>query len=217
MHRGWADEDETVSSLLRADGLSTVHMIHRLDRATSGVVLIALHKQAAAQLGAQFQSGSIRKRYITLVRGRLREAVRLDHPIPKAPGEARVPAVTSFSPIASADTKPRETSLLWAEPETGRTHQIRRHIKHLNHPIIGDSKYGRGALNRALRARYGLDRMALHAAAISFVQPTSGEPITICAPLPDSLRGPLEAMGYADAIAQLDQELGHGAFAPKSA
>ena len=83
-----------------------------------------------------------------------------------------------------------------AQPVTGRTHQIRRHLKHLNHPIIGDVNYGKGALNRAARSTYQLHRLALHAWQLELTHPSTGASLRFTAPLPGDLSEPLERMGY---------------------
>jgi tRNA pseudouridine65 synthase len=197
VHRGWGADAPSLVQILR-DQLSVdrLHVIHRLDRSTSGVMILALNAAAAAALSAAFRERQVKKSYLALVRGSFRFSGRLDHPIPKAPGEQRVEAQTSFHCLAQADTKPRETSLVLAHPQTGRTHQIRRHLKHLNHPIIGDVNYGKGPLNKAARSTYKLSRLALHAWRIKLTHPMSGASMSWTANLPDSLSLPLERMGY---------------------
>jgi tRNA pseudouridine65 synthase len=91
-------------------------------------------------------------------------------------------------------------ALVEARPEHGRTHQIRRHMKHIAHPIVGDVNYGKGELNRWFRARYGLTRLALHALEMTFPHPADGSPRTVRAPVPPDLAGPLAAMGLAGAV-----------------
>jgi len=86
-------------------------------------------------------------------------------------------------------------------PETGRLHQIRRHLKHISHPVIGDVRYGKGEHNRLFRARFGLYRLALHAAEVRLEHPATGAPLRLAAPLPPDLAGPLAAMGLSAAAA----------------
>ena len=88
-------------------------------------------------------------------------------------------------------------SLIEACPETGWLHLIRRHLKHLSHPLVGDTRYGDGAINRACRERFGLARLALHALAIDFAHPHRTERVTIVAPPPEDLRAPLARMGFS--------------------
>lgn len=177
-------------------GGAVVHPLHRLDRQTSGVVLFALNAEIAAWMGHAFEAGDVEKRYLALVRGVAPDEGRIDHPIPRQEDGPRVPAVTEFRRLAEAATEPRHVSLVEAIPRTGRLHQIRRHLKHINHHVIGDANYGKGALNRALAERYGLRRMALHAASITFRHPLSGDHVTIDAPLPPDLVAPLTRMGF---------------------
>lgn len=200
VHRGWAKDGKPLVALARAmTGLSTVHPMHRLDRGTSGVVLLALDRETARALAGQLDRREIEKRYLALVRGRPQERGTIDHPIPRRTDGPRVEAVTTFRRIATVETEPRHLSLVDARPKTGRLHQVRRHLKHIDHPVIGDANYGKGPLNRAVRARYGLSRLALHAASLSFDHPATSERLTIVAPLPDDLAGPLREMGFSRA------------------
>jgi tRNA pseudouridine65 synthase len=155
------------------------------------------------------------KRYLALVRGIPAPSGVIDHPIPRAPGGPRVPAVTRFRLLATFER------YAWVEavPETGRLHQVRRHLKHISHPVIGDVRYGKGEHNRLFRSRFGLYRLALHAAEIAFQHPSSGAPMRFSAPLPDDLAGPLACMGIVDAAGTAERvsrqpdrdELGGGA------
>ncbi len=190
VHRGWGHDDVTVSDVVR-DAIigAPVFGLHRLDRGTSGVLLFALDSATAAQYQQQIYAESIFKRYVTLVRGPMRDAVIVDHPISTRGGRKRVPAVTEFKPLTHFE----RWSLVEAIPRTGRLHQIRRHLKHLSHPIVGDVLYGKGEVNRYFREQYGLHRMALHAAELRFTSMNS-ESITVCADMPPDLAIPLEAM-----------------------
>jgi tRNA pseudouridine65 synthase len=216
VHRGWGDDDIVALDLARRLIGARVHPVHRLDRATSGVLLFALDPESAAAMGGQFAEGAVRKTYVAFVRGVPPEEGVVDSPVPRTEGGSRVPAVTAYrrlavveagegegargvAGLAPADPRPwtaaRRFSLVEASPRTGRLHQIRRHLKHLGHPVVGDVNYGKGDVNRLFRERYGLRRLALHAAALSFVHPFTGALTTILAPLPDDLRGPLAALG----------------------
>lgn len=194
VHRGWASDDVTAMSVARNKTRRHVYPVHRLDRGTSGVLVFALDRETAAILAACFRDASIDKRYLALVRGVTPERGRVDHPIPRAPKGPRVDAVTTFARIGVALDR---YSLVDVRPETGRLHQIRRHMKHLSHPLIGDARYGDGRENRALRDAYGLRRLALHARSIRLPHPRGGAPLAITAPLPDDLRAPLERMGLS--------------------
>jgi tRNA pseudouridine65 synthase len=196
-HRGWANDRETALSVARDYAGRHVHPIHRLDRATSGALLFAFDPQCAAVLRAELDGGGFDKRYLALVRGVIAEAVEIDHPLAAEPGAERKPARTSVRPLACFE----RYSLVEATPHTGRTHQIRRHLKHLSHPVIGDTRYGHGEHNRAFRERFGLHRLALHAARLGFTHPHSGERIDVRAPVTEDLAGPLAAMGLLDPAA----------------
>ena len=219
VHRGWGRDATTLVDLVRETlGVEVVHPLHRLDRQTSGVVLFALNADVARDMRDAFEGGepalgpaalandtvngrvigsdSVEKRYLALVRGVAPESGRIDHPIPRREGGPRVPAVTDFRRVAQAPTEPRQVSLVEALPRTGRLHQVRRHLKHIDHHVIGDANYGKGAVNRALAERYGLERMALHATSLAFPHPGGGGSLTVTAPLPRDLLEPLGRMGF---------------------
>ena len=174
-----------------------LELVHRLDRETSGVLLIAKKRSALTELHRQLRDGEVDKRYLVLVRGPWTHAKRVvDVPLHKfatREGERRVrveeagrPAVTIFRRERTWPAHDPPLAFLEAELETGRTHQIRVHLAHLGHALAGDDKYGDFAWNRAL-ARGGLRRMFLHARRMTFAHPASGEPTTIQAPLPAEL------------------------------
>ena len=171
-----------------------LELAHRLDRETSGGLIVACRRSALVRLHDQFRSGEIDKRYLVLVPGHWPWAERhVEEPLFKyldAEGERRV--------RVSAEGKPAHTvfrllerrggfSLLEAELRTGRTHQIRVHLAHLGYPIAGDDKYGDFARNREW-ARAGLRRMFLHAHRLSLRHPLSGETLRLEMPLPDDLQ-----------------------------
>jgi tRNA pseudouridine65 synthase len=195
VHRGWGDDAVVALDLAREASGVRVHPVHRLDRATSGVLLFALDPASAAAMGRLFEAGSVRKAYLALVRGVPPEAGVIDNPVPRTEGGLRVPAVTAFRRRHVVE----RWSLVEARPQTGRLHQIRRHLKHLGHPIVGDVNYGKGDVNRLFRERYGLRRLALHAATLSFDHPFTGAAIRITASLPADLRGPLSLLEMPDA------------------
>jgi tRNA pseudouridine65 synthase len=201
VHRGWAGAEGALVDLVRElSGDGVARPAHRLDRGTSGVVLFALDRETARALGALFESGAVEKRYLALVRGEAPDHAVVDHPIPRVEGGERASAVTEIFRIAAVKAEPRALSLVEARPRSGRLHQVRRHLKHIDHPVIGDANYGKGALNREIAARYGLHRLALHAVSIAFVHPRTGERLEISAPLPGDLEGPLTAMGFGAAL-----------------
>jgi tRNA pseudouridine65 synthase len=201
VHRGWAQDDVTVADLVRDQIIGApVHAVHRLDRGTSGVLLFALDPAAAKTLQEMLPDPDrFQKQYIALVRGPMKEPCVLDYAIPKKPGGARVDALTEFTPKLHKD----RWTLVEARPRSGRLHQIRRHLKHLNHPIIGDVLYGKGPINRFFRETYGLTRMALHAQKVILALPEGR--VEIEAELPDDLRKPLERLGILTSAGRIDE------------
>lgn len=192
VHRGWAKAPHYALDLVRDQVKAYLYPVHRLDQPTSGVLVFALTQEAAAAVSYQFAHHTLAKHYLALVRGIAPDALRLDHGLAIEPGEKPQPAVTHFERLWIFE---RRYSLVAARPETGRRHQIRRHLKHLSLPIIGDINYGKGEHNRLFRDRFDLRRLALHAHRLTLVHPTTGEPMTFTAPLPADLAGPLLAMG----------------------
>ncbi len=193
VHRGWDRDRDVALQRIRNQIGRRVFPVHRLDRATSGVLLFALHPQAARQLQESFAEQRVVKRYLLLVRGIPPESGVIDHPVPKSLGGERVPAVTEFRRL---DTFERY-ALLEAKPRSGRLHQIRRHFKHLSHPLIGDVRYGKGDQNRLFRQRFDLHRLALHAWRLEVPHPTTGEAMEFVAEVPADLAVPWRLMGLS--------------------
>ena len=191
VHRGMSREKIVVLQLVRNLVGRHVYPVHRLDRATSGALLLALNPGTARLLQEQWESGGVEKRYLALVRGIPPEEGVIDSPVPRSPQGLRVPAVTEFRRLAVFE----RYALMEARPLTGRLHQIRRHFKHISHPLIGDVRYGKGEHNRLFRERFGLHRLALHALSLEFDHPATGERVRITASVPEDLAGPLRAMG----------------------
>ncbi len=204
VHRSDLDRHETVFALQLARDLAgcRVYPVHRLDRPTSGVLLFALSPEAA-RLGAEaFQSDRVSKVYLAIVRGIADEEAVIDYPLRAIPDryeengdgeESLREAVTAFRRLATVELPfpvgnfpTARYSLLEVSLSTGRRHQIRRHLKHVFHPIIGDTTYGDGRHNRLFRSELGCGRLLLHAAAYSFRHPWSGDAVTITAPLDDA-------------------------------
>ncbi len=188
VHRGW-DRDDDVAMFRVRDALGGRHVypVHRLDRGTSGALVLARSPADAASLCGSFEAHRIAKEYLALVRGRVVEdSGTIDYAIPKSEDGERVPALTRYEVLARSEVE--RCSLVLARPETGRLHQIRRHLRHLTHPLIGDVAYGSGVINRHYREVYALHRLALHASAIEFPHPATGVLTRVEAPLPDELR-----------------------------
>ena len=194
VHRGWSREREPALQRARDLAGRHVHPVHRLDRSTSGALAFVFDPEVTRRMQERFESGEVVKRYIALVRGIAPESGVIDHPIPRTPDGPRVPAVTEYRRLATFE----RYSLVEAIPRSGRLHQIRRHLKHISHPIIGDVRYGKGEHNRLFRERFGLHRLALHALELEFDHPVTGERLRIVAPVPEDLAGPLRAMGLLE-------------------
>lgn len=187
-HRGWDDSDDALLQRVRDEVNAYVFPIHRIDRGASGIVLFALDKEAARAFTDAWMSHEADKRYLAVTRGHPPEHVVLDHPIPKAPGEERVEAKTE---IWRRETFGRY-ALVEARPHTGRLHQIRRHLKHLSCPLIGDVRYGKGEHNRIFRTEHGLHRLALHATKLTVPHP-DGTVLTVECPLAPDIAAAIES------------------------
>jgi tRNA pseudouridine65 synthase len=195
VHRGWDNDDDVAMFRVRDAIGSHVYPVHRLDRGTSGALLFARTQDAARVLARAFEMGEIEKSYVALVRGTPPDDGVIDYAIPKSEGKPRVPAVTRFRVIKRSSVD--RCSLVLAMPETGRLHQVRVHLRHIDHPLIGDVKHGSGSINRHYRATYNLHRLALHAHRIAFSHPTTRAPIAITAQIPADFASPLDMLGLS--------------------
>ena len=194
VHRGWAPERDTMLARVRDAVGARVDPLHRLDRATSGALALSLRRECTARLSAPFQDHTARKTYLALVRGAFPDEVDHDRPIRLGRTHDRVDAHSRFRCLARADG----CSLVDAEPITGRLHQLRRHLKQLSHPIIGDVNYGKGNINRHYRESVGLTRLALHAERLRL---TYGDrTIDVRAPVPPDLAEPLRRLGLGPKV-----------------
>ena len=177
-----------------------LELVHRLDRDTSGVLLVAKKRSALTEMHRKLREGEVEKLYIALVKGRWEGGSReLSDSLYKyvtAAGERRVrveaaqgkAAVTKVRPIRVQD----DLSLLELRLMTGRTHQIRVHLAHAGHPVIGDDKYGDFELNKRL-AKQGAKRLMLHARRIAFAHPVGGDRLQLEAPLPPDMKAFVDA------------------------
>jgi tRNA pseudouridine65 synthase len=193
VHRGLGRDRDVALTRVRDALGARVDPVHRLDRATSGALLFARSPDMSRALGALFADGAVEKTYRALVRGVPPAEGLIDHPVPRSEDGPRVDAVTAYRLLGASAVE--RCALVETVPRTGRFHQIRRHLKHLGHPLLGDANYGRGELNRSYRARYGLHRLALHACALAFVHPATGRTLRVVAAMPDDLAAPLRALG----------------------
>jgi tRNA pseudouridine65 synthase len=220
VHRTPLDRGETRFAVqcLRDQIGRHVHPVHRLDRGTSGVLLFALDRDVAGALGAQFEAGQVAKRYVAVVRGHPAAEGTIDYPLRRlreddrfeSPGDAEGEpqrAVTHYRRLAIAelghavDRYPTSRyALLELRPETGRRHQIRRHLKHIAHPLIGDATYGKGRHNRLFARLFGSDRLLLACVELRLTHPETGKPLVLAAPPADDLLRVIAALGWAQAL-----------------
>lgn len=193
-------ETESVTGYLKAQLNQKVYPVHRLDRPTSGTLILALSSEMAKALSVEFQERRVEKEYLAVVRGVPPQEVLIDHPLKEeldeiADSKARQDkeaqeAITWMQTLGSiefpvkVDRYPTSRySLVRARPKTGRKHQVRRHLRHLGHPIIGDVNHGVGKHNRYFAEAHGNRRLLLACTEMSFSHPRSGKKITVCAPL----------------------------------
>lgn len=207
-----AQADDDVVTRLRQQRQADVWPAHRLDKGTSGVLLLARNAETASALGQAFAAGAIHKQYLALVRGWPSERGSIDYPLARDPelpskGQPLLDALTHWQLLQRFDWLVRthaqhagtRCALVAVWPMSGRRHQIRRHFKQLAHPLIGDATHGKGPLNRAMAAHFGCQRLWLHAASLSLAHPATGLPLRIdAAPGPEW--APLLPAQWADAL-----------------
>jgi tRNA pseudouridine65 synthase len=198
VHPSWIDKGETrcAMMLLRDQIGQYVYPVHRLDKPTSGVLLFALSPEIARRLTESFTEKRVEKHYLAVVRGYTDNAGRIDHSLKEkldkmTDRQARQdkppqPAVTEYRRLATLELPLRvdryptsRYSLVEARPLTGRKHQIRRHFKHLSHPIIGDTSYGKSSHNRLFAEHFDSHRMLLAATRLALAHPVTGEPLRL--------------------------------------
>ena len=182
--------------------LKFLELAHRLDRETSGCLIVAKRRSALRDLHEQFRQRVVKKRYLTLVKGQWERSLHLvSAPLVRnelKSGERMVqvnaqegaPASTGYEIVE----KFAQATLMAALPHTGRTHQIRVHSAYSGHPVLGDDKYGDKEFNEQMRREAGLNRMFLHAFRINFLNPTDGKLLKLEAPLPPELESVLEVL-----------------------
>ena len=175
-------ETDFAADRLREQFGRPVFLVHRLDRATSGCLLLAFDRDAASTLGKALMAHEVQKDYLAVCRGWPEERFTIDHPLDGGPGKpVKKPAITDFERLATAEMDwpsagfpTSRYALLRASPRTGRYRQIRRHLKHASHHLVGDTSHGDGRHNRAFRM-LGIHRMLLHAERLAFAHPVTGE------------------------------------------
>lgn len=198
-------ETDFVADRLRVQFGKPIFLIHRLDRATSGCLLVAFDRESASTLGKVLMSREVEKDYLAVCRGWPEPDFTVDHAIDGGPGKPeKKPALTRFVrlatgelPLPSGEFETSRYALLRCQPETGRFRQIRRHLKHAFHHLIGDTSHGDGRHNRHFRMQ-GVHRMLLHAVRLSFPHPMTGERIEAVAPLDAEFRKAFALFGWEE-------------------
>lgn len=202
VHRTNIDRHETrfALQLLRKQLRQRVYPLHRLDKPTSGVLVFALDSETARLLSEQFRNHKVEKSYLALVRGWTDAAGEIDYPLVDGPIKAAYaeqrnsdkprPALTRYRTLGRVEQSipvgryvSSRYSLIEACPQSGRRHQLRRHFKHIFHPLIGDTTYGDSAHNRMFRDRFDCHRLLLHAARLELLHPVTAVPVQLQAPL----------------------------------
>jgi tRNA pseudouridine65 synthase len=183
------DADEFAVQMLRDQINQPVFPVHRLDRKTSGILLFALNSEMNSIMQQQFMNREVSKKYLAFVRGFMESEGTIDYPLKKESGTEQ-DAITHFKslkqgelPFPSGKFNSSRYSLIELNPETGRMHQIRRHLAHVFHPIIGDRPHGCNKQNKLFLERLDMNVMLLHASELTFVHPVSNENIELKAPL----------------------------------
>jgi tRNA pseudouridine65 synthase len=216
VHRTILDAHERLFAvqLLRGQLRRRVFPVHRLDKGTSGVLLFAFTREVAAALGGMFARQEIPKTYLAVVRGHPPEAGEIDHPLARrlddvecasvAADAAPQPARTRYRRLATVELPHRvdryptsRYALLELQPLTGRRHQLRRHLSHIAHPIVGDATYGSGRHNRFFGAQFGFRRLLLACVELRLRHPVTGAALRLTAPLSGDFAALIRHMGWS--------------------
>ncbi len=219
VHPSLIDKRETRSAmkLLRNQLGRWVYPVHRLDKPTSGVLLLGLDPDSARRLSGQFERQQVNKRYLAVVRGYTEPAGLIDHALREQPDkmtDARTrsdkpaqPAVTAYRRLATVELPipvgryaSARYSLLEVSPRTGRRHQIRRHMKHIAHPLVGDTTHGKSEHNRFFADHLNSHRLLLSAVEMGLEHPYTGEELRLPAPLEGEFAAVVRQLGWADAL-----------------
>ncbi|MCL1158628.1 tRNA pseudouridine(65) synthase TruC [Shewanella inventionis] len=217
VHRSYLARKERFFAMQMTRDLVGCHVfpVHRLDRPTSGVLLFAKSSEVARQLCEQFADHSIKKQYLAIVRGNMHESGTLDYALKQEfddigdkhvdPNKAAQEAVTDYQPLLNTEipfSSGRYPSsrygLVRLSPHTGRKHQLRRHMAHLRHPIVGDTTHGDGKQNKFFREHFAINRLWLIAKSLQFVHPVTQQPMHIETELEPEWLTIFKAFGWDD-------------------
>jgi len=218
VHRSEIDRHETrfAIQILRDQIGQKVWPAHRLDRGTSGVLLFGLSAEIASVLGRQFADGSVGKRYLAVVRGHPPASGSIDHALTRQrddyefqgerSSQEAQPALTHFRRLATVELPvmverypSSRYALLELTPVTGRKHQLRRHLKHIAHPIIGDATYGKGRHNRFFAEQLACRRLLLACTHLAFRHPVNNQPIAVDVQPSGEFAALLDRFGWTEA------------------
>ncbi len=205
VHKSMIDRHEIYYAMrmLRDQLGQWVYPIHRLDKPTSGVLLFALDSQTANLMSEQFKAHTIQKTYLAVVRGYAPEQGCIEHALKEkldkisdkkvSKDKEAQEAITTYKTLATVELHVRVAkydtvrySLVEMYPQTGRKHQLRRHMKHINHHILGDTKYGRGEHNKFVREEYAIHRLLLHCKSLVVTHPYTQQELSLQAGLDDT-------------------------------
>jgi tRNA pseudouridine65 synthase len=208
VHKSPIDKHETqfALQLVRNQIGQYVYPVHRLDKPTSGVLLFALSAEIAQTMSLLFRSSKVHKEYIAIVRGFTEDASLIDYPLKQMldTKAQKLQGITKETQEAQTEYRRLATvelpfpvsrypvarySLVKLLPKSGRKHQLRRHMKHIFHPIVGDTKHGRGEHNKLFREKFSCHRLLLHSTRLMFIHPISHKEVVIDAPLDKLFKG----------------------------
>ena len=222
VHRSMIDRHETEFAMQTVRDQIGQHVfpVHRLDKPTSGVLVFALSSEVARAMTEIFMARETKKEYFTVVRGYTKEYELIDYPLKemfdkmtdsKADRDKEAQeAVTEYFRLGTVELPypvsrypAARYSLVRVVPKSGRKHQIRRHMKHVMHPIVGDTKHGRGEHNKLFRKEFDCHRLLLHAFRFGFKHPLSGEEIVLEAGIDETIARVANALGWSDEVKEL--------------
>lgn len=216
VHKSMIDRHEIyyAMKMLRDQIGQWVYPIHRLDKPTSGVLLFALDSDTARVLSEQFKAHTIQKTYLAVVRGYAPQSGLIEHALKEkldkiadknaTQDKEAQEAITAYKTLANIELHVTvgkydtvRYSLVELYPQTGRKHQLRRHMKHISHHILGDTKYGRGEHNKFIRERYDMNRLLLHCSSLVIKHPYRDESLILKANLDDTFKGILQSFNWS--------------------
>jgi len=197
-----ADAEEYALQLLRDQIGAKVNPVHRIDRKTAGILLFAFTKDVEIAMQKQFMDNEVSKKYLAIVRGYTPDEGDIDYPLRKENGTLQ-DAFTAYKtlkraelPVPLGQHQTSRYSLVEVIPQTGRMHQIRKHMSHIFHPIIGDRTHGCNKQNKLFTERWEMNNMLLHASQLSFIHPVTQLQITIDAPLQNEFMRVMNLMNW---------------------